>query len=147
MHGEFDLYYLWLASSWQGDIQQIISNITINNIYLFIDILFILYVTYKCPTVGQQQRRMMMRFIVWKCDWADDTNDMDSWFIACDGTFSTLGQAKQWLNSNVGNNLGGKWEDAITFVCFCKDADAMGTWVIMPTSVPTCDVDATLWAY
>lgn len=67
-----------------------------------------------------------MRFLVWKCDWADDTTLLDNWWVV-GGSFSTLEDARQFVTQNVGDGLGGKWQNAVTFTCFCKDADNMGT--------------------
>ena len=87
-----------------------------------------------------------MRFLVWKCDWFDDTTQLDNWVVV-GGSFTTLEDARQFVTQNVGDGLGGEWQNAVTFTCFCKDADNMGTWAMEPTSAPTRDVDATLWGF
>ena len=87
-----------------------------------------------------------MRYLVWECDWSDDTNQLDNWWVV-GGSFSNLEDARRFVTNHVGDGLGGEWLNETTYVCFCRDADRMGTWAIQPTSVPTRNVNQHLWSY
>ena len=87
-----------------------------------------------------------MRFLVWECDWSDDTTQLDNWFVV-GGSFSTLEEAREFVTQHVGDGLGGEWQDENTFVCFCRDASMMGTWAIEHANVPIRIVNQDLWSY